>query len=107
MFTVKFYTEDGYRQVIKTAESFTILRGGDDGGAEITLHQKSPGDSCRIDIGPLGTERPEGWPPLFQKAIIENAAGRTTEIIASGCVPKMAFAPKRGPTTQDGKPWAA
>lgn len=82
MFTAKFYSHDGCRQIIKEAESFTILRSpiGGDGGAEITLHQKN-GDSCRIDIVE-DLPRPEGWPPVFGKAIIENAAGRTTEIIA-------------------------
>jgi hypothetical protein len=87
MFTIKFYSNDGCRQIIREAESFTILRAPinstEPDGAEITLHQKS-GESCRIDIaddGPNGTIRPDGWPPAFAKAIIENAAGRTTEII--------------------------
>lgn len=86
MFTIKFYSNDGFRQVIKEAESFTILRSrpGGDGGAEITMHQKN-GESRRFDIaddGPNGPKRGDGWPPCFGKAIIENAAGRTTEIIA-------------------------
>lgn len=81
MFTIKFYGSGGYRQVIKEAESFTILR-GEDGGAEITLHQKNPTDSCRIDIeGCQPAPRPEGWPPVYEKAIIENSAGKTTEIV--------------------------
>jgi hypothetical protein len=85
MFTVKFYSDDGCRQVIKSAESFTILRAPrDEGGTEITLHQKSQADDCRIDIGPVGTERLEGWPPIYQTAIIENALGKTTEIIRAG-----------------------
>lgn len=87
MFTIKFYSAGpnspgGYRQVIKEAESFTILR-SDDGSAEVTLHQKS-GDSSRIDIadcGPNGPKRAEGWPPCFESAIIENASGKTTEMI--------------------------
>lgn len=86
MFTIKFYSADGLRQVIKEAESFTILRSpiGGDGGAEITLHQKNHADDCRVDIaedGPNGPIRKDGWPPVYGKAIIENAAGRTTEII--------------------------
>lgn len=85
MFTIKFYSGDGYRQVIKEADSFTVLRC--DEGAEITLHHKNPADDCRIDIAdewPNGPKRCEGWPPVFGKAIIENAAGRTTEIITIG-----------------------
>lgn len=87
-FTIKFYSGDGCRQIIREAESFTILRcppgPDDDGSAEITLHQKVGFESCRIDIGddgPNGVKRPNGWPPLFAKAIVENSAGRTTEII--------------------------
>jgi len=83
MFTIKLYSTgpghpDGYRQVIKSAESFTILR-GDDGSAEITLHQKFSENDSRVDI--CGDPRPEHFPPRFESAIIENAAGKTTEMI--------------------------
>lgn len=84
MFTIKFYSTSphshpgAYRQVIKEAESFTILR-GDDGTAEITLHQKNSGLDSRIDISDC--PRPTGSPPCFESAIIENAAGKTTEMI--------------------------
>ena len=83
MFTIKFYSTGpnspgGYRQVIKQAESFTILR-SDDGSAEITLHQKDQSYDTRIDIGDCSTA--EGYPPRFESAIIENAAGKTTEMI--------------------------
>ena len=80
MFTIKFYTAHpgNYRQVIKEAESFTILR-ADDGTAEITLHQKNPDDDRRIDIN--DDPAPEGYPQRYSSAIIENAAGRTTEMI--------------------------
>lgn len=85
MFTIKFYSADGCRQIIREAESFTVLRGprvpGDDGSAEITLHQKNPADDCRIDIGDESQAQQEGWPTRYGKAIIENAAGRTTEVI--------------------------
>lgn len=82
MFTIKLYSADPnnaepYRQRILTADSFTILRGSD-GSAEITLHNGATG--VRYDIGP-DTPREPGWPDVYQKAIIENAAGRTTEII--------------------------
>jgi hypothetical protein len=83
MFTIKFYSTGpnspgGYRQVIKEADSFTILR-ADDGTAEITLHQKS-GDDTRIDINDAPTQ--DGWPARFESAIIENAAGKTTEMVS-------------------------
>lgn len=84
MFTIKFYSGDGCRQIIREAESVTVLRdprGTEEPMAEVTMHYKN-GESARIDVG---SDRPrqEGWPPLFAKAIIENAAGRTTEIIGS------------------------
>lgn len=85
MFTIKFYSEDGCRQIIREADSFTILRcppgPEDDGTAEITMHQKN-GESSRIDVAPsIKASYPEGCPPRFAKAIIENSFGRTTEII--------------------------
>lgn len=83
MFTIKFYSGDGCRQIIREAESFTILRspsGSVHDITEVTLHQKG-GEGCRIDVGDECAEREEGWPALFAKAIIENASGRTTEMI--------------------------
>ena len=94
MFTIKFYSGDGSRQRIFEAESFTILRAPQDAtpaaspgmvdgiDAEITIHQKH-GD-FRIDVGHTLKPRDSHWPPVFQKAIIENAGGRTTEIIVAG-----------------------
>lgn len=82
MFTIKFYSDNGYRQRILEAESFTVLRGDGD-GAEITLHQKNGTEDSRIDIRDVDPEKPRdpNWPPVYQSAIIENAAGKTTEII--------------------------
>jgi hypothetical protein len=84
MFTIKFYSGDGFRQVIKEAESFTVLRENDGTGeAEITLHQRNPGEDSRYDIKPqLDEASSVAVPQRFAKAIIENLAGRTTEIIA-------------------------
>ena len=91
MFTAKFYSNDGCRQIIREAESFTILRSpsgpGDDGGAEITLHQKNQLDDKRFDITSEDSVRGEGWPPVFAKAIIENSAGKTTEIVCLRSLP--------------------
>lgn len=99
MFTIKFYNCDGFRQVIKEAESFTILR-SDDGCAEITLHQKNQSDDSRVDIKDERDQVCNWSPPCFGKAIIENAAGRTTEIIVlrplPGNEPKAQGAPIGG-----------
>ncbi len=85
MFTVKFYNESGSRIVLKEAESFTILKSLDGSGAEISLHQKNSADDIRIDIGyEENVGRDVNWPPIYQKAIIENSHGRTTEIIGLG-----------------------
>lgn len=67
MFTVKTYSNDGFRECLYSAQSLTILRHGTI--VEITLHQKNSSDDSRVDIVDSG------------KAIIENAAGKTTEII--------------------------
>lgn len=81
MFTIKFYRTG--RLKILEAESFTILQ-DNSGNAEITLHRKGGGDDVRYDI--ISNPTPdrlgrEFWPEIFDKAIIENSAGRTTEII--------------------------
>lgn len=88
MFTIKFYNDThsspgSCRQFITTAESFTILR--DEEGAEITLHRRNGEDDVRIDVHvrPDGKQRDPGFPQVFQRAIIENAAGKTTEIIGN------------------------
>ncbi len=86
MFTVKFYEADGFRQRIFEADSVTVLRPGDTSDsptAEITLHMK--GGDVRFDIGGEVLEGTSGLapPPRFQKAIIENSAGRTTEIVVA------------------------
>ena len=80
MFTIKLYQDAG-RQKIMAAESFTILRGGDNPGeAEITLHLKN-GEGVRYDIKEAPPPTDYDGPTIFQKAIIENMAGKTTEII--------------------------
>lgn len=82
MFTIKLYQDSG-RQRILEADSFTILRMDDNtperDEAEITLHLKN-GDNIRYDIKPVPPDGYQG-PPVFQRAIIENMAGKTTEII--------------------------
>lgn len=89
MFTIKFYGEGNHRVVIKSAESLTILR-GDDGSAEITLHQKNQNDDYRIDVAhDMKASYHEGYPPRYHRAIIENAAGKTTEMIVLGPHPMI------------------
>lgn len=82
MFTIKLYSDSGYRQRILEAESFTVLR-DQMGNAEITLHRpvgpNGEFNDVRYDIN---TEpAAEGAPPRFYRAIIENAMGKTTEVI--------------------------
>jgi hypothetical protein len=83
MFTVKLYSHSGYRQVILEAESFTILH-NQDGTREVTLHRplgpSGEYNDVRHDIGPE-QERDCIQPSLWARAIIENAAGRTTEMV--------------------------
>lgn len=80
MFTIKLYA--GWRTAIYAADFLTILR--DDEGAEITLHRKS-GDDIRFDVCPdVGKPIIVGEPARFTKAIIENAVGKTSEIIDYG-----------------------
>lgn len=77
MFTIKFYSTDGFRQIIHEADSFTILRAA--GEAEITLHRRAPLEDCRFDV--KDGEPNTSDPPRFSKAIIENSSGKTTEIV--------------------------
>lgn len=86
MFTIKLYKNSGAYRRVYEAESFTILatnQGSSDGPchdwSEITAHLKS-GDSLRFDIGNSPYDPTGG---RWEKAIIENGAGRTTEIIGS------------------------
>ena len=94
MFTIKLYSAGGFRQRIIEARSFTILRPpagpDDDGSAEITLHDTPDGD-VRYDIKDEGPPT-SGYagPQRFAKAIIENSAGRTTEMIALKPTPGVA-----------------
>lgn len=90
MFTVKLYSNNGARQRIVDGESFTILRSPKLIGssqcarnitAEITVHQKNSNEDRRYDVGAYLPDTTEEGPELFEKAIIENALGRTTEII--------------------------
>lgn len=77
MFTLKFYANDGHRQRIEEAESLTILRDTD--GAEITMHRKA-GDDIRLDVTYREPATSDA-PLTYEKVIIENSSGKTTEII--------------------------
>ena len=84
MFTIKLYSDLGSRIRIMTAESFTVLQNRE--GWEITLHQKNQLDDNRFDIkepwpeAKTSDEQREQWPVRFQRAIIENELGKTTDI---------------------------
>ena len=88
MFTIKLYSQSGFRQRIFEAQSFTILR-NEDGGAEITIHQKNGADDKRYDVEE-DCPRPVGYPEVFQRATIENMAGKTTEVISISPRPTVA-----------------
>ena len=74
MFTLKFYSADNVKTRVFDADSLTILRDG--GDAEIILHQRI-GEDFRIDVSG-NNKRPAGWPPVFQRVIIESGFGRMT-----------------------------
>lgn len=77
MFTVKLYQNEKSR--ILEAESFTIVRTTI--GAEITLHQKDPAKDARYDVGSTkGDNEPTDY---YDRAIIENMNGKTTEMISA------------------------
>lgn len=83
MFTIKLYSDNAARRRIYEADDFTILRFAPDvqvagpQWVEVTAHRKS-GDDFRFDIGASPYEPAGG---VWERLIIENAAGRTTEII--------------------------
>lgn len=86
MFTIKFYTEDSLRCVIKSAESFTVLKHFTPGRIEITMHQKN-GDGERVDLFDPRTGSSDDPPIRYSRAIIENAQGRTTEVLSAASLP--------------------
>ena len=93
MFTIKLYNEynaSGRSEKIRIfeAESFTILKDLENGDAEITLHQKNGDGDARYDIIGNPGPRDDFMPPVFQRAIIENSSGKTTEMVG-------AFGPER------------
>lgn len=99
MFTLKFYDGHNFRTRIEAADSLTILR--DNSAVEITLHRKS-GDDLRVDVTLL--DRQEGWPQAYHRAIIENGAGKTTEIIDAPPINVKRAEPDSAPTpSRDGK----
>jgi len=89
MFTIKLYRDGNFRQRILEAESFTIIR-QDSGIAEITLHRPvgPNGEFCDVRYDITGDNMLDApGPERFERAIIENAAGKTTEII--GFAPRL------------------
>lgn len=99
MFTIKLYKYDGTNTRIYEAESFSVLRSPSNRApwwAEITAHMKDASAGIRFDVGD-SPYQPSGG--IWEKAIIENAGGRTTEIIGNDV-------PYRAPEAQ-GDPQAA
>lgn len=89
MFTIKLYGMNG-RSRIEQADSFTIVR--QDFNFEITLHRKTL-DDVRFDVS---LDEPDDSDTThWEKAIIENQFGATTEVITAMKRPRnfMANAP--------------
>lgn len=79
MFTLKLYGAEEFRQVIRQADSFTILR-PKDGHVEISAHTAD--GSYLYDLyAPNLMPDYESAVPIFARAIIENEKGRTTEMV--------------------------
>lgn len=97
MFTIKAYKHNEFSCRVLSAKSLTILR-LEDGSAEITLHQHSGHDDSRIDIGSDDVGRTAGSPDLYEKVIVENEFGKTTEII-------QARPARSAVLNGEGKPW--
>lgn len=83
MFTIKLYRDGGYSQRILEAEGFSIIR-PQGGGAEIMLHRPlGPNGEYRDERFDVSAqEPPNDQGPYYERAIIENAMGKTTEIVA-------------------------
>lgn len=79
MFTAKFYGLNG-RTKIHEADSFTIIKFDD--VHEVTLHRANV-DGFRIDLS--DDEPPNDYPldQYYQRLVIENANGKTTEMITT------------------------
>lgn len=101
MFTIKFYGDFGSRIRILTAQSFTVLRIS--GGHEITVHQKNGMDDARYDVkepwpeATTSDQQASQWPVRFQRAIIENENGKTTDIFQVMSDPKPYVPPPPPP----------
>lgn len=93
MLTLKVYADNGFRTRIIECESVSVIRPGNC-SVEITCHGiRCNGDwtDRRFDIVGVDYAPREGDDPFrWEKAIIENANGKTTEIIyANGLPPAM------------------
>lgn len=88
MFTLKLYADDGFRQRIVECESFTVLR-PTNCAPEITCHgvrDQGAWHDIRFDI--VGNSQSEHEPEFrWDKAILENSNGKTTEIVYSNGYP--------------------
>lgn len=101
MFTVKAYKGDNVR--LYEADSITILRSVDcyPEESEITLHRVI-GEDLRIDVKEDKPVEPI-WPSRFDKVIIENSAGKTTEIVRYMPSPDK-YDPRHDPRGPDDRP---
>lgn len=82
MFTIKLYTDAPSNHgtaFIASADKVTIYRYSTTGSAQISAHRKNGDDEC-FWVGAPDHGLPNGT-RIFDHAIIENANGRTTEIV--------------------------
>jgi len=77
MFTLKLYQADKLR--IVECVSVTVYR-WENGSAQVTIHEKIPGFDTVACVGDPPVMAGDGS-PIYDRAILENAAGKTTEII--------------------------
>lgn len=82
MFTVKLYCQSRLR--IARADSLTVITEDKSGFLKgLTLHQHATGDDEVFYVGTISPETESYVDPfrVYDRAIIENANGKTTEII--------------------------
>lgn len=81
MFTIKFV--NGTKTHIKEAESFTVIQNSDNNSSwmEVTLHQHNVAIDTRVDVGSSPYLELIGQSNLWDTAYIENAMGKTVQIV--------------------------
>jgi hypothetical protein len=79
MFTVKLYRDGGALRRISRADSITLGELEPDGLRVVTLH-RSDGAAEEYFVGHTTHQSPH-HESTYERAIVENSAGKTTEVI--------------------------